>query len=132
MSPVGITLLMPAAFAGFAWLVWGKLAIAMRLQPEVRWDQPAARLKAVLVNGLLRQRMVAHDWKRGLMHAVIFLGLIALQLRKLQFIAIGHDEPFVNPGLAVAPRSERVTFHDPCTPGRRNGEHRGRTLRILR
>jgi Fe-S oxidoreductase len=100
MSPAGITLLMLAAFAGFGWLAWRKLAIVAALQPEVRWDHPAARLKAVLVNGFLQQRMIARDWKPGLMHAVIFLGFMALLARKLQLIAIGYHEPFVYPGLA--------------------------------
>ncbi|MBE0546246.1 MAG: (Fe-S)-binding protein [Rubrivivax sp.] len=100
MSPLGITLLMLAGLAGFAWLAWRKLAIVVRLQPEVRWDHPAARLKAVLVNGFLQQRMIARDWKPGLMHAVIFLGFMALLLRKVQLIAIGYHEPFVYPGLA--------------------------------
>ena len=100
MSPAGITLLMLAGFAGFGWLAWRKLAIVAALQPEVRWDHPAARLKAVLVNGFLQQRMIARDWKPGLMHAVIFLGFMALLVRKLQLIAIGYHEPFVYPGLA--------------------------------
>ena len=100
MSPAGITLLMLAGFAGFGWLAWRKLAIVASLQPEVRWDHPAARLKAVLVNGFLQQRMIARDWKPGLMHTVIFLGFMALLLRKLQLIAIGYHEPFVYPGLA--------------------------------
>jgi Fe-S oxidoreductase len=100
MSPAGITLLMLAGFAGFCWLAWRKLAIVAALQPEVRWDHPAARLKAVLVNGFLQQRMIARDWKPGLMHAVIFLGFMALLVRKLQLIAIGYHEPFVYPGLA--------------------------------
>ncbi|HSQ73563.1 MAG TPA: (Fe-S)-binding protein, partial [Rubrivivax sp.] len=99
MSPLGITLLMLAGFAGFAWLSWRKLALVLRLQPEVRWDHPVARLKAVLVNGFLQQRMIARDWKPGLMHAVIFLGFMALLARKLQLIAIGYHEPFVYPGL---------------------------------
>ena len=34
------------------------------------------------------------------MHAVIFVGFMALLLRKLQLIVIGYDEPFVYPGLA--------------------------------
>ena len=100
MSPAGISLLMLAGFAGFGWLAWRKLAIVAALQPEVRWDHPAARLKAVLVNGFLQQRMIARDWKPGLMHAVIFLGFMALLVRKLQLIAIGYHEPFVYPGLA--------------------------------
>jgi Fe-S oxidoreductase len=100
MSPLGITLLMLAGFAGFGWLAWRKLAIVVRLQPEVRWDHPAARLKAVLVNGFLQQRMIAREPKAGVMHAVIFLGFMALLLRKLQLIAIGYHEPFVYPGLA--------------------------------
>ncbi len=100
MSPLGITLLMLSGVAGFAWLAWRKLAIVVHLQPEVRWDRPAARLKAVLVNGFMQQRMIARDWKPGLMHAVIFLGFMALLLRKVQLIAIGYHEPFVYPGLA--------------------------------
>ena len=100
MSPLGITLLVLAGLAGFAWLAWRKVAIVLRLQPEVRWDHPAARLKAVLINGFMQQRMIARDWKPGLMHAVIFLGFMALLIRKVQLIAIGYHEPFVYPGLA--------------------------------
>ncbi len=36
------------------------------------------------------------------MHAVIFLGFMALLLRKLQLIVIGYYEPFVYPGIAGA------------------------------
>ena len=92
MSPVGISLLMLLAFAGFAWLAWRKLAIVLALQPEVRWDRPAERLKSVLVNGLLQQRMIQREWRPGLMHAAIFLGFMSLLLRKLQLIAIGYSE----------------------------------------
>lgn len=100
MGPTGITLLLLAGFAGFAVLAMRKLAIIVRLQPEVRWDQPASRIKSVLVNGFLQRRMVARDWKPGLMHTVIFLGFMALVLRKLQLIVIGYHEPFTYPGLA--------------------------------
>ena len=99
MSPLGITLLMLAGFAGFGWLAWRKLALVACLQPEVRWDRPAARLKAVLVNGFLQQRMIAREPAAGVMHTVIFLGFMALLARKLQLIAIGYHEPFVYPGL---------------------------------
>ena len=92
MSPVGISLLMLLAFAGFAWLAWRKLAIVLALQPEVRGDRPAERLKSVLVNGLLQQRMIQREWRPGLMHAAIFLGFMSLLLRKLQLIAIGYSE----------------------------------------
>ena len=100
MSPIGITLLMLLGFAGFGWLAWRKLALLPHLQPEVRWDDPVSRLKAVLVNGFLQQRMIAREPKAGVMHAVIFLGFMTLLLRKLQLIAIGYHEPFVYPGLA--------------------------------
>ena len=92
MSPVGISLLMLAAAAGFSLLAWRKLQIVLALQPEPRWDQPGQRLKTVLVNGLLQQRMVRREWRPGLMHAAIFLGFMSLLLRKLQLIAIGYDE----------------------------------------
>ncbi len=100
MSPLGITLLMAAGFSGFAWLAWRKLAIVAALQPEMRWDRPLGRLKAVLVNGFLQRRMIAREPRAGVMHAVIFLGFMLLLLRKLQLIAIGYHEPFVFPGWA--------------------------------
>jgi Fe-S oxidoreductase len=100
MSPLGITLLMLAGFAGFALLAWRKLAILSHLAPDVRWDTPLERLRSVLVNGFAQRRMIAREPAAGLMHAVIFLGFMALLARKLQLIAIGYDESFVFPGLA--------------------------------
>jgi Fe-S oxidoreductase len=94
MSPLGITALMLVAFAGFAWLTARKLRLVAHLQPEVRWDHAGARLRSVLVNGLLQQRMIRREWKPGVMHTVIFLGFLSLLLRKLQLIAIGYDETF--------------------------------------
>ena len=100
MSPLAISLLMLASFAGFGYLTARKLSIVAGLQPEVRWDRPGARLKEVLANGFLQERMIRRDWKPGLMHAAIFLGFMALLLRKLQLIVIGYYEPFVYPGIA--------------------------------
>ncbi len=99
MSPLGITALMLVAFAGFGYLAARKLAIIAALQPEVRWDRPLERVKSVLVNGFLQDRMIRRDWKPGLMHAGIFLGFMALLARKLQLIVIGYHEPFVYPGI---------------------------------
>jgi Fe-S oxidoreductase len=97
MSPLGISLLLLLALAGFALLSWRKLQVVLALQPEVRWDQPGQRLRSVLVNGFLQQRMVQREWRPGLMHAVIFLGFMSLLLRKLQLLAIGYDETAVFP-----------------------------------
>ena len=66
----------------------------------MRWDRPLARLRTVLVNGFLQSRMVAREWKPGVMHAVIFLGFMTLLARKVQLLVIGYDETFVYPGLA--------------------------------
>ena len=107
MSPAGISLLMAVALSAFALLAWRKLQIVLALQPEVRWDQPWARLRSVLVNGLLQDRMLRREWRPGLMHAVIFLGFMSLLLRKLQLIAIGYREtatfPDVIGAFAVGP-----------------------------
>ncbi len=65
MSPLGITLLMLVAFAGFGYLAARKLSIVASLQPEVRWDHPGARLMAVVTNGFLQDRMIRRDWKPG-------------------------------------------------------------------
>ena len=99
MSPIGITLLMLAGFAGFTYLAWRKLGLLPHLEPEVRWDAPVSRLKAVLVNGFLQHRMIAREPAAGVMHAVIFLGFMALLVRKVQLLVIGYYEPFVYPGL---------------------------------
>ena len=98
MSPVGITLLMAVALAGFAALAWRKLAIVAALVPENRFDDPASRLKAVLTNGFLQMRMIARDWKPGLMHAAIFAGFLGLLVRKIQLVVIGYHEPFTYAG----------------------------------
>jgi len=100
MNPIAITLLFVLALAGFAALAWRKLAIVIALSPEPRWDRPLARLSAVLVNGFLQSRMVRCEWKPGLMHAVIFLGFVALLARKVELLAVGYDAGFVYPGLA--------------------------------
>jgi Fe-S oxidoreductase len=99
VSPAAITLLLAVALAGFSALAWRKLAIVASLAPDVRWDHPLARLRSVLVNGFAQSRMVARDWKPGVMHAVIFVGFLTLLARKVQLLAIGYDETFVYPGL---------------------------------
>ena len=93
---------MLVAFAGFGYLAARKLRIVASLSPDVRWDHPGARLMAVVTNGFLQSRMIRRDWKPGLMHAVIFLGFVALLARKLQLIVIGYDAAFAFPGLAGA------------------------------
>jgi Fe-S oxidoreductase len=100
MGPIAITVLMLVAFAAFFWFAWRKLSIVAKLQPEVRWDAPAARLKEVLVNGFMQSRMITGDWKPGVMHTVIFLGFMTLLVRKIQLIVIGYYEPFSYPGVA--------------------------------
>jgi Fe-S oxidoreductase len=103
MGPLPLILLMLLAGAAFAAGVWRKLQIVLALQPEMRWDQPLQRLRSVAVNGLLQRRMVKREWRPGLMHAVIFLGFMALLLRKLQLLAIGFDEAAVFPAAFGGP-----------------------------
>ena len=98
MSPLGITALLLAAFAAFAWFSVRKLAIVAALQPEVRWDHPWHRLRTVVTNGLLQQRMIRREWKPGVMHTVIFLGFVSLLVRKLQLVVIGFDAEFALTG----------------------------------
>jgi hypothetical protein len=74
MSPIGITLLMATSFAAFGYLAWRKLGIVASLRPDVRWDHPLARIKRVLVDGLLQSRMIRGEPKAGIMHCVIFTG----------------------------------------------------------
>ena len=98
MGPLAITLVMAVAFTAFTWLAWRKLSIVGALQPEVRWDRPAARLRRVLGLGLLQTRMIRLEPVAGLMHTAIFAGFLALLVRKLQLIAIGYVPGFTFPG----------------------------------
>lgn len=98
MSPIGISVLLLAAFVAFAWFTWRKLAIVAALAPEVRWDHPWERVRSVIRNGLLQGRMVRREWKPGVMHAVIFLGFMSLLVRKVQLIVIGFDEQYAFTG----------------------------------
>ncbi len=92
MGPAAITALLLLATTAFAALAWRKLRIVAALQPAHRFDAPLARLRSVVVNGLLQRRMVQREWRPGVMHAVLFVGFVSLLLRKLQLLAIGYDE----------------------------------------
>lgn len=98
MSPVGISVLLLVSFLAFAAFTWRKLQIVAALQPEVRWDRPWERLRSVLGNGLLQQRMIRREWKPGVMHTMIFLGFMSLLVRKVQLIVIGFDEQYAFSG----------------------------------
>src|SRR5688572_29591047 len=100
MGPNAISLLLGFAVGAFGWLAWRKLGVLRHLQPEVRWDRPAERLRSVIANGFLQSRMIRGDRKAGIMHAVIFAGFLILLARKLQLIAIGFDASATYPGLA--------------------------------
>ncbi len=98
MSPLGISLLLSVAFLAFAYFTARKLAIVAALQPEPRWDRPLERLRTVLGNGLLQQRMIRREWRPGIMHTVIFLGFVSLLVRKVQLIVIGFDAQYAFTG----------------------------------
>jgi len=100
MGPLAISVLMLASCAGFGFLAARKLGIVARLSPEMRWDRPLARMRGVLTNGFMQSRMIRREWRPGVMHAVIFLGFMALLTRKIQLIAIGYYEPFTFSGFA--------------------------------
>ena len=99
MGPLAITLILLLGLAGFGYLCWRKLAIVAALQPEVRWDNPGRRLGKVLSLGFLQSRMIAGEFKPGVMHTVIFLGFMTLLVRKVQLLVIGYSPTFVYPGL---------------------------------
>jgi Fe-S oxidoreductase len=98
LSPLGISLLLLVAFLAFSYLAARKLAIVAALQPEPRCDHPVERLRTVLGNGLLQQRMIQREWRPGIMHSMIFLGFVSLLVRKVQLIVIGFDAQYAFTG----------------------------------
>jgi Fe-S oxidoreductase len=103
MNPLAISLMLLLALSGFVWLAWRKLSLVAALAPAQRFDHPGARLRSVLVNGFLQQRMLHGEWRAGLMHAAIFIGFMALLLRKLQLLTIGYDEAAAFPAAFGGP-----------------------------
>jgi Fe-S oxidoreductase len=59
-------------------------------------------LQRVVKNGFLQWRMIRGELKPGVMHAVIFLGFLALLARKLQLIIVGYAPGFVYTGFIGA------------------------------
>jgi Fe-S oxidoreductase len=98
MSPILITLLMLTGFAIFAAIAWRKLAIVAALAPENRLDDPGRRLLRLATMGFGQSRLIAGDWRPGVMHAVIFVGFLTLLVRKLHLIVIGFDPLATIPG----------------------------------
>lgn len=100
MGAAPITLLLAASLAAFAFLSWRKLAVLGHLQAEPRADHPGARLLRVFRLGIMQSKMISLEPAAGLMHTAIFLGFMALLVRKLQLLVIGYDAGFTFPGLA--------------------------------
>ena len=100
MNGILFTMIAVSAFVGFFHFARIKLNIIKSLQPEVRWDGILARLKRVLVMGMLQSRMLKGDLKPGIMHTVILWGFTLLLIRKIQLFIIAFDPHFVYPGLA--------------------------------
>jgi len=98
MGPIAITLIILLGLAGFGYLCWRKLAVVAALQPEVRWDEPGKRLGKLVSLGFLQTRMIAGEFRPGVMHTVIFLGFMTLLVRKVQLLVIGYSPTFVYPG----------------------------------
>lgn len=98
MSPLGITVLLIASFAAFVALSARKLALLGHLQPEPRFDSIGERLRTVVANGLLQQRMIRREWRPGVMHTAIFLGFMTLLVRKVQLLVIGFDAEYAAVG----------------------------------
>ena len=100
MNPILITMIVVAGFTGFFYFARIKLRIVRALQSQNRWDRFLTRMKKVITFGFLQSRMIADDWKPGVMHTVIFWGFTTLLFRKIQLIVIGYDELFTYPFLA--------------------------------
>lgn len=103
MSPILITLLLLASFAGFGFFTFRKLSIMKALAPDNRLENPGERIKKVITFGFLQERLIKGEFKAGVMHAIIFYGFTTLLFRKIQLFVIGYNEWFVYPDLFGGP-----------------------------
>ncbi|HXY14130.1 MAG TPA: 4Fe-4S dicluster domain-containing protein [Terriglobales bacterium] len=83
----------------FAYIVARRLTPLIHAQPDVRFDQPCARLGLVLKYWLGQWRHPRYRFA-GAMHVLIFAGFILLATRAFTLLIQGASPNFVMPGLS--------------------------------
>ena len=83
----------------FAYIVARRLVPLLRAEPDLRFDQPLARLGKVLKFGLAQWKHPRYR-TAGIIHIFIFAGFICLVLRAFYVLIVGVSENFVMPGLS--------------------------------
>jgi len=85
--PSLFTPLLVAAFVFFCWSVYRRFSLVFLGQPEERLDQPARRLKEMLLYAFGQLRVLKRPF--GLNHFVIFWAFLVLALANAEFLVSG-------------------------------------------
>ena len=86
-QPLLFTLLTATSLTLFAWLAWRRLALITLGRAEERWDRPAARLRALMLDAIGQRRVLQRRF--GWNHLVIFWSFIILAIANAEFLLQG-------------------------------------------
>ena len=92
--------LIAVALALFARRALFLVRLMLKGKPAVRWDHIPARIWKVIVYVFAQARLIAGDFRPGLMHATIFWGFVILTLGSVEFLGKGVIESFELPFLS--------------------------------
>lgn len=103
MFPTAISFILLAGLLTFAHTIYRRsLLLASAQGKDIRFDNIGGRIRHLFQSGFGQKRLLLHETKSGIMHAIIFWGFIIISLRTITFFGLGFEDPFVLPGLRGA------------------------------
>jgi len=82
----------------FSYLIYKRMLLLRRAQPDPRFSMPGRRLLGLLLYGVIQKRQPRYLWA-GIAHIIIFWGFVVLSLRSLELIFLGLHLDFLDPLL---------------------------------
>ena len=100
MYPVTISILLLIGLTAFAYSMYKRIVILFVAQGKADHIKDfGARLKTVLIYAFGQKRLLFRDFKAGLMHGIIFWGLLVICFRLLTLFIMGFKADFALPGF---------------------------------
>lgn len=96
MNPILMTAMLVVAFALFAWQVYPRFAVLLKLQKQNRFNDITSRLKLTVMYGFIQKRMFRRPLA-GLAHLFIFAAFLATQINTGAYFVRGYKADFTLP-----------------------------------
>jgi hypothetical protein len=90
MNPLLTAILLIISFGLLSWSLARRFLPLTVMQPDIRWDAPAFRVKDVVKYGLGQFRFLQRfEWFHGLAHILIFWGALVVTINTIHVIGRG-------------------------------------------